>query len=101
MIERRLAASPTGPFSEWPSSSGPRCMSVALMASSARGPAMPPPPAAMPQIPHTAGGARAARDRRGRFGDHAEVEARRAIGDVLEVVCELLLPRHLAGDAEL
>src|SRR5439155_7100567 len=31
----------------------------------------------------------------------AEVERERAVGDVLEVVCELLLPGRLAGDARL
>src|SRR5436305_5539957 len=51
MIERRRAASPTGPSTYIPSESGPRCASVALMRASRSG-STARPVEAVPQIPH-------------------------------------------------
>src|SRR5438128_4519637 len=51
MIERRRAASPTGPSTYIPSESGPRCTSVALMRASRSG-STARPVEAVPQIPH-------------------------------------------------
>src|SRR5512132_2428111 len=51
MIERRRAASATGPSTNAPSESGPRCVSVALIAASRSGSAAPRADA-IPQIPH-------------------------------------------------
>src|SRR5262245_23687011 len=51
MIERRRAASPTGPSTYVPSESGPRCTRVALIAASRSG-STARPVDAVPQIPH-------------------------------------------------
>src|SRR5690349_23769086 len=100
MIARRRAASATAPSIRRPELSGPRWTSASLIASSARGSG--PPGATMPQMPHTSeplGGAR--RDGRGGLGQDRDVQGGRAIGDVLEVVRQLLLPRHLARESQL
>src|SRR5829696_1568184 len=94
MIERRRAASAM-PFS-WksPSLTAPRSA------------------VAMPQIPHMAaqsvsnewtspGGRAAARDLGDGGEEDADVEADRAVGDVLHVVDELVRPRLLAGHPRL
>src|SRR5215208_1580315 len=101
MIESRRAASPTGPAITWPSSPGPRWTGARLIAASASGSGPPAPPAARPQMPHMSGGACPARDRGGGLGHHAEVETRGTVRDVLEVVGQLLLPRHLARHPQL
>src|SRR5262249_41745416 len=124
--ESRRAARPM-PASRWsPSLSGPRCRSVELMLSRTRrsGTGASRPASAIPQMPHisrTSGGratiacaarspnaARAnllpaaanpeAEDAPRRGHDHLQIERERAVGDVLEVVSELVLPRVLARD---
>src|SRR5919202_5522230 len=101
MIASRRIASAVGPSTTIPALSGPRCTSVAFIASSAAGSGLDAPSSAtMPQMPHTSGrGARrlqaGGRERLGeraptRLEQHARVEVHGAVGDVLEVVRELL-----------
>src|SRR5436189_2362213 len=110
MIARRRAASPIGPSTNAPAESGPRCTIVAFIASNApasTGPA--PSSASRPEIPHTSVARQGARHRTQGVGrdlddggeDRAQVQADRAVGDVLHVVGELLGPGHLAGEPEL
>ena len=54
MIARRRAARPTGPETNTPSLSGPRCASARAMARTVRSSAAPPARASVPQMPHTA-----------------------------------------------
>src|SRR5215210_9330523 len=103
MIASRRAASPASPATASPPLSGPRCTSVALIAARASRSAARPSVRTMPQMPHTSvlRGLEGPREHEpGRLGDDLEVEPQRAVGDVLEVVGELLGPRHLAGQAQ-
>src|SRR3954454_15048374 len=102
MIASRRAASATGPSTACPAESGPRWRSAALIAARPSGAARP----AMPQIPHMttegpldaplAGG-----HEHERLREDREVQADPAVGDVLEVVHELLGPCHLAREPQL
>src|SRR5215210_2900565 len=107
MMARRRIAIPAGPSTSSPSLSGPRWRSVAFIARSTLGSTAPARSGtATPQMPHTLAvlavhGHGSMRDPP-HGGEHdAQVQAHRAVGDVLEVVGELLAPRHPAGDAEL
>src|SRR3954451_11339501 len=78
------------------------------MAPSTAGSTARPSPRTIPQIPHIASGpsgdvaGRAARDHEpGGLGDDLEVEAHAAVGDVLEVVGELLGPGHAPRQPQL
>src|SRR5215218_4025506 len=106
MIDRRRIASPAGPSTSTPSLSGPRCTSAAFMCSSAAGSGLDAPSSeTMPQMPHMSGGGRGGAAAHGgerlaerpprRLREHARVEVDGAVGDVLEVVRELLRPRVL------
>src|SRR4051812_1140500 len=100
MMARRLASSATGPSCARPWPSGPRWTRAALIASSAArsGPAA----SAMPAIPHTSAGAeRPAADEQRRLQEHLEVQGGGPVGDVLEVVGELLVPGHLPREPQL
>src|SRR4051812_1853453 len=100
MIASRRAVRPTGPSKAEPVASGPRWTSSAPIASSAAGSA--PPRSAIPAMPHTsAASCPLAPDEPGSLEQHGHVEAGRAVGDVLQVVGELLVPGHLAGEAQL
>src|SRR4051812_43767104 len=98
MIASRRAASATGPSAAAPAASGPRWRRAALIASSTArsGPAG----SAMPAMPHTSVAELAGDEREG-LGEHGQIQAGRAVRDVLEVVRELLLPGHLAREPEL
>src|SRR4051812_48382107 len=119
MIASRRAASATGPSAKTPSLSGPRCTSASAIARTARSSTAPPSRATMPQMPHmTSRGpgswkqpsgaphrrdvARAALEHPepGR-DDQAQVQADGAVGEPLEVVGELLGPRHVARHPQL
>src|SRR5689334_10751384 len=97
MIARRRAANSTGSPSHSPAESGPRCSSAALIARSA-----PTSPDAIPQMPHTSLAAQQpAGDEHQRLREDRQVEADRAVGDVLEIVDELLRPGHLPREPQL
>src|SRR6266550_2230237 len=131
MIERRRIARPTGPSTSEPSLSGPRCTRASFIRASTAGSGLAAPSSdAKPQMPHIrvllavrreallAGrlgglvaveverllGVAAERPRRhtpDRLRDHHHVEVRGSVGDVLEVVRELLRPAMLAREAHL
>src|SRR3954466_9142263 len=115
MIASRRAAGPPPPgsappalSSASPALSGPRWRSVSLIAPSTAGSTARPSPRTIPQIPHIASGpsgdvaGRAARDHdAGGLGAGLEVRGRAAVGDVLEVVGELLGPGHAPRQPEL
>src|SRR3954451_9942607 len=99
MSASRRAASAASPMTASPPLSGPRWRSVALMAASTSRSAARPSVRTMPQIPHIALALRAPRGRdddQQRLEHDLEVQAQGAVGDVLEVMGELLGPRHLA-----
>src|SRR3954447_11833318 len=105
MIASRRAARATGPSTNVPSLSGPRWSSFALMRASRSGSAGPR-VETIPQIPHIApslvpGPAQAAHclagDPEGGYGQRAQVERHRAVGDPLQVVRELLGHRRLVA----
>src|SRR4051812_49445201 len=101
MIARRRAANATGPSTQRPALSGPRCVSAALIASRAARSA--PSRAAIPQMPHISDLAAhyAPHDHRERLDQDGGVQPGRAVGDVLEVVRQLLLPGHLGREPQL
>src|SRR3954452_2741977 len=113
MIERRRMARPHGPSITLPSESGPRWTSVSFIAASAAGSgAVAPSRLTRPHIPHMRASlergsvlplavpaAQGQPDDPGhRRPEHAQIEADRAVGDVLEVMDQLVLPGVLAGD---
>src|SRR3954451_12793534 len=108
MIERRRMASPHGPSITEPSESGPRWTSVSFIAASAAGSgAVAPSRLTRPHIPHMRASlkglavpsAQGEPDDPGHRGpEDAQIEADRAVRDVLEVVDQLVLPGVLAGD---
>src|SRR4051794_26455386 len=106
MIESRRMARPAGPSIARPASSGPRCTSFAFMrARASRSGWDVPSSETMPQMPHMSaagdGGERLADRAPHGLGEHPHVQVHRAVGDVLEVVRELLGPGVLARDAHL
>src|SRR4051794_23263421 len=114
MIERRRMASPHGPSIIEPSESGPRWTSVSFIAASAAGSgAVAPSRLTRPHIPHMRASLESGQDQAGlaisaaqreahdpdhRRAEHPQVEPDGAVGDVLEVVDQLVLPGVLAGD---
>src|SRR3954452_10393366 len=102
MIASRRAASPASPMTASPPLSGPRWRSVAFMAASASRSTAPPSLRTMPQMPHTSvlRAPRGRDDDQQRLDDDLEVQPQRAVGDVLEVVRELLGTGHLARHAQ-
>src|SRR5215213_10785449 len=107
MIASRRAASPASPTTASPPLSGPRWRSVALMAANTSRSGARASVRTMPQMPHMSVGhlvlwaPRGRDDDQQRLRDDLEVQPQRAVGDVLEVVRELLRPRHLTGQAQL
>src|SRR4051795_9601636 len=104
LIAGRRAASPAAPISASPPLSGPRWRSVALIAASASRSATRPSVRTMPEMPHISvlrGLERPRQHEPDGLGHHLEVQPHGAVGDVLEVVGELLRPRDLAGQAQL
>src|SRR4051812_25894734 len=136
MIDRRRMASPTGPSTNDPALSGPRCTRVSFIEARTAGSGLVAPSSdARPQIPHMRRSLVPAEGAFGRLralfvgrrglvaveverlavaaaegprsdapdglGDHEHVEVHRAVGDVLEVVRELLRPAVLARQAHL
>src|SRR3954447_10040092 len=94
MIARRRAASPPAPISASPPLSGPRWRSVALIAASVSRSATRPSVRTMPEMPHISVLRRRLERPREHepdgLGHHLEVQPHGAVGDVLEVVGELL-----------
>src|SRR5688500_10199014 len=106
MMLSRRAASAQSSITASPSSSGPRCASAALIARSVWTSTPPRSCDAMPAMPHISdlpdrAARRARHEHPGRLGEDREIQPEGAVGDVLEVVRELLRPRHLAREAQL
>src|SRR3954452_13424790 len=86
MMESRRAASPTGPDTNDPSLSGPRCTSVEFIDVSSAGSTPPGARVRTPQMPHTsASSGDPPRDGGGRLEHYPQVQADGAVRDVLEV----------------
>src|SRR4051794_29621595 len=106
MMLRRRAASAQPSITAVPSSSGPRWTSARLIAWSAARSSAPRSCDAMPAMPHTSDLPDGTARRTGgehprRLGEDRDVQPDGPVGDVLEVVRELLGPRHLAREAQL